>query len=444
LPRVLTIAGVDPGGGAGIAADLKTAALLGAHGLCCVCALTAQNSLGVKNVLAVPPAFVHEQLEAVLADIGCDACKTGMLYSAEIIRAVAGMLAKYRVPNVVVDTVLAAGSGDPLAQEEAVAAYLALFPLARLVTGNLAEAAALTGLAVDDEDGMRQAARSLVEQGAQAALVRGGHLSGDAVDILYDGGRFQRLSLPRVDTPHDHGTGCTISAAIATFLARGLSLEDAVRQAKELVHQGLRHAGPLGAGKGPVNIYPALAESLGERCRVIEELTAAFERLKNSNAARLVAEVGMNLAYALPGAEDTASVAAFPGRIGACRGRLAAFGPPEFGASSHVARIVLTAMRRDAGLRCALNIRYGEDVLRACRESGLRLASFDRAQEPAEVAAREGGSLVWGVAQALSIGGPPPEAVFDIGGWGKEPMVRLIGRTPAEVAGRAIDIASRL
>jgi hydroxymethylpyrimidine/phosphomethylpyrimidine kinase len=444
LQRVLTIAGTDPGGGAGVAADLKTIALLGAHGLCCVAALTAQNSTGVKGIHPVPPQFVAAQLEAVLSDIGCDAAKCGMLYSAEVIRAVADQLAKYRVPHVVIDTVLAAGSGDPLAEAEALAAYRELFPLAALVSGNLSEVSALTGIKVTDEPSMREAARALVGQGAKAALVRGGHLSGgEAVDILHDGQEFYRFSLPRVNTPHDHGTGCTTTAAIATYLARGHALPEAVRLAKELVHRGLRDATPLGAGKGPVNILAALGVA-AERCRVLSELSAAFEMLRGApGLSRLIPEVGMNLAFALPAASSVDEVAAFPGRLGLYHGRLTGFGPPEFGASSHVARIVLTAMQRDPGLRAALNIRHGEDVIAACRAAGLKLSSFDRAQEPPEVAAREGGSLVWGVAEALKDEGLP-QAVYDTGGLGKEPMVRLLGRTPGEVARWAIEVAATL
>ena len=443
MQRVLSIAGSDSGGGAGIAADLKTIALLGAQGSCVLTALTAQNSLGVSGIHPVPPAFVEAQLEAVLSDIGADACKCGMLYSAQIIRAVAGKLAKYGVPNVVVDTVLAAGSGDPLAEAEAASAYRELFAVARLVTGNLSEMAALSGVEVADEEGMRRAAAVLVAQGARAVLVRGGHLPGKAaVDILFDGRQYRRFTLPRVDTPHDHGTGCTVSAAIATYLARGSSLEEATSAAKGLVHRGLRDSRALGAGKGPVNIYPALQDA-AEHCRVVSELGAALEVLKGSAVATLMPEVGMNLAFALPAATTTLDVAAFPGRLGLYHGQLSAFGGPEFGASSHVARIVLTAMRRDPGLRCALNLRFGEDVLAACRKTGLRLASFDRAQEPAEVASREGGSLVWGVAEALK-GEALPQAIFDRGGQGKEPMVRLIGRTPGEVTGWVAAIGAML
>lgn len=445
MQRVLTIAGTDSGGGAGIAADLRTIALLGAHGMCAVAALTAQNSTGVKGILAVPPAFVAAQLEAVLADIGCDAAKCGMLHSAATVKVVAQTLARFQVPNLVVDTVLAAGSGDPLAEAEAVAAYRELFPLAALVTGNLAEASALAGIGVNDVAGMEEAARALAAQGARAALVRGGHLGGgEAVDVLYDGREFIHFSLPRVDTPHDHGTGCTVSAAIATYLARGHALAEAVRRAKELVHRGLRDARPLGAGSGPVNILPQLTLE-AERCRVLAELAAAFEVLRALPAiARLVPEVGMNLAYALPAAAGATEVAAFPGRLGVYRGRLAAFGPPEFGASSHVARIVLTAMSRQPALRAALNVRFSEEILEACRRCGLRLASFDRAEEPPEVAGREGGSLVWGVARAMSGEGEPPQAVWDRGGQGKEPMVRLLARTPGEAAALAAMIATRL
>ncbi|MFH0809439.1 MAG: bifunctional hydroxymethylpyrimidine kinase/phosphomethylpyrimidine kinase [Pseudomonadota bacterium] len=444
MPKVLTIAGFDSSGGAGIGADLKTIALLGAHGLGAVTALTAQDSTGVHAIHPVPPAFVEQQLEAVLADIGCDACKCGMLYSAGVIKTVSEVLARHGVPNVVLDTVVAASSGDRLMEAGAVRALRGLFPLARLVTGNLAEAEWITGIRVTDEALMRQAAEELIRLGAKAVLVRGGHLEGaEAVDILYDGGEFTRFVLPRVATAHDHGTGCALTAAIATYLARGHGLVEATWKAKELVHQGLKAARSLGAGKGPVNIFAAVAMQT-ERCRVLEELAVALDTLRRHPAAGLMPEVGMNLAFALPGATATDLVAAFPGRLGLHGGRITPFGPPRFGASSHVARIVLTAMRHDATLRAALNIRYDERTLAACGEAGLRLARFDRAQEPPEVAATEGSSLVWGVAAALGTAEEIPQAIYDLGAHGKEPMIRLIGRTPHEVVGWAMRIAEFL
>ena len=252
--RVLTVAGSDSGGGAGIQADLKTITLLGAYGSSAVTALTAQNSLGVTGIHAAPTEFVTEQIEAVLSDIGADVAKTGMLFSAEIIRAVAAALDRYPLPTVV-DPVMIAKGGAPLLQAEAVAALCEeLLPRAYLLTPNIPEAEALTGLSIRDESGMIAAGRKLQQLGAAHVLIKGGHLAGDeAFDILLDGPRIHRFAAPRVASRNTHGTGCTLSAAIATFLAQGWPLPEAVGRAKQFLTAAIASALSLGSGHGPVN-----------------------------------------------------------------------------------------------------------------------------------------------------------------------------------------------
>jgi hydroxymethylpyrimidine/phosphomethylpyrimidine kinase len=244
----LTIAGSDSGGGAGIQADLKAFAAAGAHGMSAVVALTAQNTVGVTAVHEVPAGFVVAQLEAVFSDIGVDAAKTGMLFSRRIVEAVAGYLAGQRVP-LVVDPVLLASSGARLLQDDAVAALLELlFPLATVVTPNLPEAEALVGSGT-----RRELAERLVELGAAAAIVTGGH--GDPVDHLFDGTRHVELAVERLDVGATHGAGCTHSATLTALLARGLPLEDAARGAGAAATRAVRQGHPeLGAGDGPVDV----------------------------------------------------------------------------------------------------------------------------------------------------------------------------------------------
>jgi hydroxymethylpyrimidine/phosphomethylpyrimidine kinase len=259
--RVLTVAGSDSGGGAGIQADLKTFSALGCYGMSVITALTAQNTTGVRAIHPVPPDFVEEQLEAVLTDMGAAAVKIGMLYSGELIRAVARQLVKHRVQNIVVDPVMVAQSGDSLLQDEAVTALKeVLFPLASVVTPNLHEASVLVGRKVRTLDEMGLAARELGASGAQSILIKGGHLSGnDSTDLLYlpAGKRTVTLKAERIDTRNNHGTGCTLSSAIASFLARGESLETAVSKAKDYLTGALRAgmAYRLGKGHGPVHHF---------------------------------------------------------------------------------------------------------------------------------------------------------------------------------------------
>jgi hydroxymethylpyrimidine/phosphomethylpyrimidine kinase len=255
-PRVLAIAGSDSGGGAGIQADLKTMLALGAHGMSVVCAVTAQNSVGVQGSWQLPPAAVRAQLDAVLGDIGAQAVKTGMLGSAEIVAAVAAALASMpggQVP-VVVDPVVAATRGEPLLSPDGLAELRdRLLPLATVLTPNLAEASLLTGLRADDEPSMVHAAEALHALGARWVLVKGGHLRGPPVDVLFDGTQVRRFTGPRLAVRHTHGTGCTLASAIACFLAGGADPPTAVAQAKEYVTGAIRGGFPLGAGIGPVD-----------------------------------------------------------------------------------------------------------------------------------------------------------------------------------------------
>ena len=248
VPRCLTIAGSDSGGGAGVQADLKAFAAAGCFGTCAIVALTAQNTVGVVAVHELPPEFVRAQLAAVFDDIGVDAAKTGMLFSTTVIETVADFLAEHPV-QLVVDPVMVASSGARLLQEDAVAALVSrLFPLAAVVTPNEVEARLLVG------DGpKRELAERLVELGAPAAIVTGGH--GDPVDHLFDGERHFEIPVERLDVRATHGAGCTHSATLAALLARGLSLEHAARGAAETASRAVAQGLPeIGEGDGPVDV----------------------------------------------------------------------------------------------------------------------------------------------------------------------------------------------
>ncbi|MFQ5784874.1 MAG: bifunctional hydroxymethylpyrimidine kinase/phosphomethylpyrimidine kinase [Alphaproteobacteria bacterium] len=259
----LTIAGSDSGGGAGIQADLKAFSALGVYGASVITALTAQNTNEVRAIHEVPPEFVGVQIDAVIDDIRIDAVKIGMLGSVEIIDAVAAALRRHAPPAVVVDPVMVAKSGDRLLRPEAVAALRErLVPFATVITPNLPEAAVLLDREIARTvEAMADACKALKRLGAESVLLKGGHMSGaDSVDMFYDGNEWLRLSAPRVDTRNTHGTGCTLSAAIAAHLARGQSLAGAVQQAKDYVTAAILAADGLGigGGRGPVHHFHAL------------------------------------------------------------------------------------------------------------------------------------------------------------------------------------------
>jgi hydroxymethylpyrimidine/phosphomethylpyrimidine kinase len=254
LHVALTIAGSDSGGGAGIQADLKTFAALGVHGTSAITAITAQNTVTVTDILELPPALITAQIAAVVEDIGVDAAKTGMLSSSEIIDAVAAAVRKHDIPNLVVDPVMVAKGGTRLLRDDAVDTLRrVLLPLAAVITPNLPEAEVLLGRPVRSLDERRQAARDLVELGARAAVVKGGHAGGDVTDVYWDGSQMVELTANRVATSNTHGSGCVFSAAIAAGLARGLEPLAAVREAKEFITAAIEHSLELGHGHGPVN-----------------------------------------------------------------------------------------------------------------------------------------------------------------------------------------------
>jgi hydroxymethylpyrimidine/phosphomethylpyrimidine kinase len=250
----LTIAGSDSSGGAGIEADLKTMAAFGVYGAAAITSITAQNTLGVAASLHLPPELVAAQIDAVVEDIGADAAKTGMLATTGIVEAVADRVGRHEIERLVVDPVMVATSGARLMEEETIGVFRGrLAPLALVITPNVPEAEVLSGIELDSRDAVEDAARAIADLGVPFVLIKGGHSEDDATDTLYDGDRFERLSAPRVPVGPVHGTGCTLSAAIASGLALGRDVPTSVRSAKRYVTRGIESALTLGGGSALVN-----------------------------------------------------------------------------------------------------------------------------------------------------------------------------------------------
>ncbi len=258
VPRALTIAGSDSGGGAGIQADLKTFAAMGVYGASAITAVTAQNTREVNDWLAMPETLVAAQIDAVLGDIGADAVKTGMLANVSIIETVAAKLREHQVTQLVVDPVMVAKGGHKLLEDGAIVAMIShLLPLALVVTPNIPEAEVLTGMRITSWDDARTAAEKIVAMGARNVVVKGGHAEDTAssTDLFYDGARFREYPARRIDTSSTHGTGCTFASAIAAGLAKGLDVPGAVALAKAYVTLAIQHAYPVGHGHGPVHHF---------------------------------------------------------------------------------------------------------------------------------------------------------------------------------------------
>jgi hydroxymethylpyrimidine/phosphomethylpyrimidine kinase len=447
LPRALTIAGSDSGGGAGIEADIKTFSSLGVHGMVAITAVTAQNTTGVSMIREMPVDLIRAQIEAVVKDIGVDVAKTGMLYSSSIIEEVSGLARAYGL-RLVVDPVMITKSGAALLMPDARATLVStLIPLAEVVTPNIDEAEVLTGIRISSVADSVAAGRKILEMGAKAAVVKGGHLLGPPVDVLCQRGREPKeFEGTRVNTSTTHGTGCTFSAALTAYLAKGLAMEDAVRGAKEFVTAAITFGLPLGKGAGPVEPMSQLRMD-AERWRVFSNMKDAVSLIESTDGlARLCPECQVNIVMSLPTpyAIDENSVCGIPGRLHVIGGRLRASACPAFGASHHVARALLTAMNHGDNVRASMNIRCSREVLAAARRLGLTVGTYDRNKEPPEVKEVEGASIPWGVAEAISRAGSVPDMIYHSGDIGKEPMINIFGRDAVEVAVKAIRVSRLL
>ena len=438
MATVLTIAGSDPVAGAGLQADIKAIEAMGMHACSVVTCVTSQNTQRVSSVFPVPSEEVLRQLESVMSDIDVAAVKTGMLYSADIVEAVSERIGDYEGP-VVVDPVMAATSGGSLHSEGFVHELRrSLLPKARVVTPNIGEAERLTGVRVRDERTARKAADVILGDGADAVLVKGGHVKGDeAIDWLFHEAGTVTLKSPRV-AGEFHGTGCVLASMIASRLASGDPLVDAVVMSKRLLFRAVVDAEKVGRGIPCVNPM-AVLRAEAAKVEALDALQEAGARLEAVLDRRLLPEVGSNMGFAVPGGADLAEVAAFTGRIVRVGSRAKVIGCPRFGASKHVARIVTAASAVDPEIRCALNIKYSADNLRACKAAGFSAASFDRAKEP-----KGASSMTWGVTNVMRRRRSTPDMIFDRGGPGKEPMIRILGRSPEEVLGKLERVVAQL
>ena len=446
-PRVLTIAGSDSGGGAGIEADIKTFAALGVHGMVALTAITAQNTVGVLGVHEVPAGMVKCQIDAVACDIGVDMAKTGMLYSSPIIAEVALAIERHKIP-LVVDPVMISKSGDSLLRREALKTLIArLLPLADVVTPNLDEAQALTGINISSVEDSKAAGMRLLDLGPKAVVIKGGHLPGNPIDVLCIRGQIPKeYAADRIDAVTTHGTGCTFSSAIASFLAMGESIEESVRRAKEFMCFAISYGTAIGKGVGPVDPTASLRID-AERFHVISMMEEALSIVESSHSIALLApECQINIVMALPKpfARGIGSVCGVPGRLHNVGGMLKAASCPTFGASRHVASATLAAMEFDPKTRSSMNICYSDEVLSSCRKAGFSVGSFERGAEPKEIKTTEGASTPWGIREAIRAAGFVPDVIYHRGDWGKEPMILVFGPDPVAVAMKALRIAEGL
>jgi hydroxymethylpyrimidine kinase/phosphomethylpyrimidine kinase len=446
-PVILTVAGSDSGGGAGIQADLKTIEACGGFGTSAVTAVTAQNTTGVHGTHVLPVEEVEAQLDAVLADFDVAAVKTGMLATAEIIETVTAYASDLDCP-LVVDPVMVAATGDRLLDPEAEDAYEALVSEATLVTPNADEASVLADVDVEDEAGARLAGQRLLTWGAEGALVKGGHIPGDEVlDTLVTADYIETARHPRIDTEATHGSGCTLAAAAATHLGHGEPLREAVGESIDLLERAVRYHHDVGEGPGAVHHLVEMRN--GAACDpTAERVHDVVDWFTERDVSPLVPEVGMNVVGATPYAEETDEVAAVEGRITRTLSGVQPNRGVRYGASSHVARFLLATREYVPEVRWAVNCRFGEDVEAALETLDGPVAEYDRDAQPEDVAAVEESTMQWGARQVFGSLDDDDEArpvvVLDRGAHGKEPIAKFVGADARQVAERVVSVVETL
>ena len=431
-PVVLTVAGSDSGGGAGIQADLKTIEACGGFGTSAITSVTAQNTTGVQGQHLLPIEEIEAQIEAVTGDFDVAAVKTGMLATSDVIDLVVEHAAD--LPNLVVDPVMVATSGDRLLAAEAEDAYEALIAEAAVVTPNADEAAVLTGRDVDDPEAAERAGRDLVEMGADSALVKGGHVPGDAVvDTLVTEDGVTTFRHERVDTEATHGSGCTLSSAIATQLAHGDDLSTAVGSGIDLLVSAVRYNVDVGGGPGAVH-HLVGARNDAARHPTSEAVETVVSALVEADVSPLVPERGMTVVGATPYAETPESVAAVEGRIARTMDGVRPNRGVRFGASTTAARALLAAREHDPAVRFGVDCRLTDAVEDALASLDGPVAAYTPGERPDEVS--DDATAQWGVGRAFETSEGTPVAVIGREGVGVNARVTLLAESADTLVSR--------
>ena len=416
MKRILSIAGSDPSGGAGLQRDLQTYRDLGVYGLSVVAAVTSQNSQGVQDSVTLDATVVESQLKSIFADLRPDSVKTGMLGTKENVEAVYKFLKKEKMEILVVDPVLKSSSGFTLLEEDAIPAMKKLIGITTLTTPNTREAEILTGRDIDSMDDKKKAAEII-----GACVITSG--DADAKDLLYYDGEYTELAGVKKNVSV-HGTGCMFSSAVTVYLAQGFDVPDAVEKAKTYVAGKIASSFTLGGG-----VKFAVQED-----EMVNELSTAIHSfVSNKDSINVAPEVGINMVYARKEASKLGDVYGLSGRIVKAGGRLVPVGELMLGGSSHMARIILTVMKHDTVMRSAMNIKYSPSTVEALGKAGLSASSFDRGKQPEDTATME-----WGTSKAIESFGSVPDCIFDEGAVGKEPMIRILGKTPGKVVEKTL------
>jgi hydroxymethylpyrimidine kinase / phosphomethylpyrimidine kinase / thiamine-phosphate diphosphorylase len=433
----LSIAGSDSGAGAGIQADLKMFSALGVYGCTAITAITAQNTKRVAEIFEISPLMVEQQIRSIMTDMRPNAIKIGMVYSSPIIDAIYRSVKKTSKIPIVLDPILAAGTGAKLLRTEAYKSFVSkLIPLSTLITPNRMEAEKLADIVIKTENDAIEAARKINKLGAENVIVKGGRFgSAHVTDLLLDSkGNIMKFTNPVLKIKEIHGSGCNFSSAITAYLAKGMALAEACRMANEYVHTAVRNAMKIGSGLPIANPLSVIYRD-ANRYHTMAALQQAAEQVSMLDGFyKLIPETQTNFVYALLNAVDVSDVAAVRGRIIKIENTAVPASYIKFGASSHVASAVIAYMSVNPDFRSAINIRFDKMIVDVCK-SLFSVASYDRTKEPKKIKRKEGSTMAWGILAALSKN-PRADVIYHTGDIGKEPMISLFGRNPTEVVNK--------
>jgi hydroxymethylpyrimidine/phosphomethylpyrimidine kinase len=430
---VLTIAGFDPSSGAGISRDLDTFFSLGLHGIAAPTSIVVQSPFGVQDVYPMPYGAFQAMLSSMQEKMHVSGVKVGVLWNEQYVEALSAYLPEYPEIPVVVDPVLTAKNGAKLLSDKGLKSLIKLiFSKATVITPNLDEASCIIGDTVKTIKDMEACARSLAATGPQAVVVKGGHLKGEPIDLLFDGSScttWKRKRIGRVI----HGTGCIFSSLLMSFLVHGYSIKEAFLASEGMMDNLVKECYQIGKDGYFYTSSGLLNNMLAERWKVIQEMREVKERLCLLNPVDCIPEVQMNIGYALEEAKGIEDVAAFPGRIGHHEGKVCFKGDPQFGASSHVARLILHYMHYAPSMRSCANVRYDKAMIRKAREKGLTVLLFDSREKSSGARKKERQGLDILMGKNIKYVDNPPDIIYDEGDIGKEPMIRLFARSPLEL-----------
>lgn len=433
MKNILTIAGYDPTSGSGITRDMDTFFSFGFHAISVPTCTVVQGPKGVTDVCPTPQDQFSRMLGTINDGLRVDGVKVGVVYDQWYVDEISKFLRKRKGIPVVVDPVFAAKNKKGLITEAGMRRLVnTVFPMASIVTPNIEEASMLMGRRIGSIQEMKASAKILVDHGINAVVIKGGHLKGEPTDILYDGKAFIEWKKKRIGRVI-HGTGCSFSSSVLSCLVAGYPVNEAFAAAQEHMDRLLRESYRIDAD-GYFYVSSGITNSrAAQKWEILNGLQKAAGRLLKLNCVELIPEVQMNMGYAVADAIGVEDVAAFPARIGKRSDGIYFRGDPEFGASSHVARLILTYMRHYPFMRACASIRYDKAVLARAKERNMYVVFFDRRKEPSNVRGAEGKSLDYLVDRILRRVTTPPDIIYDRGDIGKEPIIRLFARNPQEL-----------